>query len=128
MILLDTHIWSGGMATNVTKSQIENIKANETDVIGISAISCWEIAKLVEYKRLDLPCSLDKWFEPALNYPGICLSELTPGIALDSTNLPRKFHNDSADLIIVAIAIVHACLLITSDRRILQYPYVQTVG
>ncbi len=130
MILLDTHIWVWWVHGDerLTKSQIENIKASETDVIGISAISCWEIAKLVEYKRLDLPCSLDKWFEQALNYPGICLFELTPGIAIDSTNLPGKFHNDPADQIIVATARVHDCVLITSDRRILQYPYVQTVG
>ena len=62
MIVLDTHIWvwwtHGG--EQLTPKQIETIAANETDLIGISAISCWEIAKLAAYARLELPCSLEE--------------------------------------------------------------------
>ena len=54
MIVLDTHIWVWWVHgdSQLTQAQIEAIEANESDVIGICAISCWEIAKLVEYKRL----------------------------------------------------------------------------
>ena len=58
MIILDTHIlvwWIHG-DDRISSSQSEIIKANETDVIGVSAISIREIAKLVEYNRLELPC------------------------------------------------------------------------
>jgi len=50
MIILDTHIWVWWVHddTKLTKAQIEAIKANEVDVIGVSAISLWEVAKLVE--------------------------------------------------------------------------------
>jgi len=50
MIVLDTHIWVWWVhdPTQLTQAQIETITTNETDLIGISAISCWEIAKLVE--------------------------------------------------------------------------------
>ena len=87
MIVLDTHIWVWWMHGDkqLTKTQEEIIEANEGGIIGVSAISCWEIAKLVEYKRLELPCPLSEWFEQALNYPGICLLELTPEIAVEST-------------------------------------------
>ena len=130
MIVLDTHIWVWWVHGDerLTRTQAEVIKANETDVIGVSAISCWEIAKLVEYGRLELPCSLEEWFEEALSYPSICLLELTPEIAIESTQLPGEFHRDPADQMIVATARVYGCPLVTSDGRLLEYPHVETIA
>jgi PIN domain nuclease of toxin-antitoxin system len=86
------------------------------------------VAKLVEYGRLELPCLLIEWFEQALGYPGIHLFELTPDIAVASTQLPGEFHRDPADQIIVATARVYGCPLVTSDGRMLAYPHVETVA
>ena len=122
MIVLDTHIcvwWVHG-DERLSKPQKELIEANEANVIGVSAISCWEIAKLVEYGRLELPCTLTEWFEEALRYPGIRLLALTPEIAIESTRLPGEFHRDPAGQIIVASARVHSCPLVTSDMRLLE--------
>lgn len=129
MIILDTHIWIWWVHDTplLSPRQIEEIKKNESDGIGISAISCWEIAKLVEYKRLELSLPLHEWFEDALNYPGIQLVALTPEIAIESTRLPGEFHRDPSDQIIVATARVHSCPLITSDGKILNYPHVDTI-
>ena len=129
MIILDTHIWVWWVHAdeNLTEKQKRVIIENETGGIGVSAITCWEIAKLVEYGRLELPCSLNEWFEQALSYPGISLLELTPEIAIESTHLPDKFHRDPADQIIVATARVYNCPLVTSDRKILDYPHVITI-
>ena len=130
MIVLDTHIWVWWVHGDerLTRTQAEVIEANETDVIGVSAISCWEIAKLVEYGRLELPGSLEEWFEDALSYPGIHLLELTPEIAIESTQLPGEFHRDPADQMIVATARVYGCPLVTSDGRLLEYPHVETIA
>jgi PIN domain nuclease of toxin-antitoxin system len=130
MILLDTHIWVWWVHGDerITPTQLEFIQANETGAIGISVISLWEIAKLVENERLELPVSLEKWFAQALTYPGVELIELTPAIAIESTRLPGEFHHDPADQIIVATARIMKCKLVTSDERILNYPYVKTVG
>ena len=130
MIVLDTHIWVWWVHGDerLTRTQAEVIRANETDVIGVSAISCWEIAKLVEYGRLELPCSLEEWFEDALIYPGVHLFELTPEIAIESTQLPGEFHRDPADQMIVATARVYGCPLVTSDGRLLEYPHVETTA
>lgn len=129
MILLDTHIWVWWVHDEslLTPAQREAIRANEEDVIGVSAISCWEVAKLVEYGRLELPCPLEEWFELALSYPGIQILALTPEIAIESTRLPGEFHRDPADQIIVATARVYDCPLVTSDEKILKYPYVRTI-
>lgn len=129
MILLDTHIWVWWVHDEslLTPAQREAIWANEEDVVGVSAISCWEVAKLVEYGRLELPCPLEEWFEQALSYPGIQILALTPEIAIESTRLPGEFHRDPADQIIVATARVYDCPLVTSDEKILKYPHVRTI-
>ena len=129
MIVLDTHIWVWWVHDDerLSKTQTEIITTNEADIIGVSAISCWEVAKLVEYGRLVLPCSLEDWFDQALDYPGVQLVELTPEIVIASTQLPGEFHRDPADQIIVATARVNKCPLVTSDSKISKYPHVETV-
>ena len=130
MIVLDTHIWVwwAHSTEHLTGPQTEVIGANERDVIGVSAISLWEIAKLVQADRLELPCSLQEWFKEALSYPGVQVLELTPEIAIESTRLPGEFHRDPADQIIVATARRHNCPLVNSDARILKYPHVRTIA
>jgi PIN domain nuclease of toxin-antitoxin system len=130
MIILDTHIWVWWVDGNdkLTKTQLETITIHETDVIGVSAISVWEVAKLVELGKIELQPSLYEWVENALNYPGIRLIELTPDIAIESTQLPGVFHRDPADQIIVATARIYDCSLVTSDGKILKYPHVKTIA
>jgi PIN domain nuclease of toxin-antitoxin system len=130
MIFLDTHIWVWWVHQDkhLTRSQVEIIRANESGIIGVSAISVWEIAKLVQYKRLELPCPLREWFDTALNYPGIHVIELTPDVAIESSKLPGEFHRDPADQIIVATARIYDCPLVTSDSKIQKYLHVKTVA
>ena len=129
MIVLDTHAWVWWTIDpdRLSQTQRENIAANEDDRVGISAISCWEVAKLCEYGRLELPVGLAEWFRVALEYPGVSLMPLTPEVAIESTRLPGNFHRDPSDQIIVATARVHACPLVTSDDKITGYPHVQTI-
>jgi PIN domain nuclease of toxin-antitoxin system len=101
------------------------IQKHETEGLGISAISCWEIAKLVEGGRITLPLPVDVWLAKALSYPGIRLLELSPQVAVESTQLPGVFHRDPADQIIVATARLYACPLVTMDTKIRAYSHVQ---
>ena len=128
MILLDTHTWIWWVHGDprLPESHAEIIHRSENIEIGVSIISCWEVAKLVEYKRLVLPCSLQEWFAQALAYPGVSLLKLTPEIVIESVQLPDQFHRDPADQLIVATARVHSCPLLTSDTRIRQYTHVET--
>lgn len=130
MIALDTHVWIWWVHADeqLSNAQAQIIQANEADVIGVSAISVWEVATLVEYRRLELPCPLREWFDKALRYPGIRVLELTPEIAIGSTQLPGEFHRDPADQVIVATARFYDCPLVTSDRRIRSYAHVTTVA
>ena len=129
MITLDTQAWVWWIndRTQLSHSQRRAIRANESDTIGVSVISCWEIAKLYEYGRLELPSEISEWFNMALAYPGISLLNLTPEIAIESTRLPGDFHRDPFDQMIVATARLNQCPLVTTDREILRYEHVQTV-
>ncbi|HXG66683.1 MAG TPA: type II toxin-antitoxin system VapC family toxin [Blastocatellia bacterium] len=127
MIVLDTHIWVwwvDGSAELTTQHQAW-LQQYEAQGLGVSIISCWEVAKLVEYKRLAFSCQVGEWIEQALAYPGVRLLELTPRIAVESTQLPAPFHRDPADQIIVATARAWNCPLLTADEKILNYPHVQ---
>jgi PIN domain nuclease of toxin-antitoxin system len=126
MIVLDTHIWvwwTHGDA-HLPEPYRLYLQQEEARGLGVSAISCWEIAKLVERDRLRLPNPVGEWLEQALSYPGLQLLELTPEISVASTQLPGEFHRDPADQIIVATARVYHCPLVTLDERILAYGYV----
>ena len=127
MILLDTHIWVWWIDQNqkLKDWQKQFIQNNQENGLGVSIISCWEVAKLVELGRIDFEYSIEEWMETALTYDGIQLIELTPEIAIKSTKLPGNFHKDPADQILVATAILYDIPLLTSDEKILEYPYVQ---
>jgi len=126
MIVLDTHIWIWWVdgSPQLTAQQQDRIEEYKSEGLGVSIISCWEVAKLVETGRLKLQCPVEEWIEQALAYPGVQLLQLTPRIAVESTQLPGDFHRDPADQMIVATARVWGCPLLTVDDRILKYPHV----
>jgi PIN domain nuclease of toxin-antitoxin system len=127
VIILDTHIWIWWVHDDpqLPEQYKAYIQANEVEDLGISAISCWEIAKLVEYGRITLPHPVDIWLDKALNYPGVQLLPLTPAIAVESTQLPPPFHKDPADQIIVATARIYQCPIVSLDRKIREYGHVR---
>jgi PIN domain nuclease of toxin-antitoxin system len=127
VILLDTHVWIWWTHgdTNLPPAMNAEIDRNEDGGIGVSAISCWEVAKLAEYGRLELPCGINEWMSEALAYPGIRVVPLSPEVAVESTRLPGSFHRDPADQLIVATARVYDVILFTLDARIRAYPHVR---
>ncbi len=127
MIVLDTHIWIWHVQGDqrLTAHSANIIKQYESIGLGISAISLWEISKIVQLGRLSLPIPIEEWFLIALAYPGVTLLPLTPQIAIESTELPGTFHRDPSDQIIVATARNYNCPLMTYDEKILNYPHVQ---
>jgi PIN domain nuclease of toxin-antitoxin system len=94
-------------------------------VFGVSIISCWEVAKLVEHRRLKLDRQVGPWIEGALVVPGISLLPLSPQIVVESTRLPQPFHRDPADQLLVATARVLQCPIMTEDSKIGEYAHVR---
>lgn len=130
MIVLDTHVWIWWVQGDprLGQSAVERLEAAETTGLGVSAISCWEVAKLVERGRLSLPRPVEDWIMTALAYPGMELLPISPRIAVESTQLPGEFHSDPADQLLVATARVLGCPLMTADHKIRAYPHVTVVA
>jgi PIN domain nuclease of toxin-antitoxin system len=126
-VLLDTHIWIWLTLKKQKPLSIKAIKAiKSTDQKWIAAISCWELAKLVEKNRISFSIPTLTWIRRSLNQYAIRVADLSPEIAVESTNL-RGFHRDPADQLIAATSRVLGMPLITSDKRILDFSEVDAI-
>ncbi|AHK80067.1 hypothetical protein M911_13915 [Ectothiorhodospira haloalkaliphila] len=120
MQVLDTHVWLWWMANDQRLNPVWR-DAIETDTsVGVSAISLFEVAWLVEHKRINLGLPLDQWFEQALDASEINLLPITPAIAERAVTLPEH-HSDPQDRIIIATALVHQAHLLSADSKFKCY-------
>jgi PIN domain nuclease of toxin-antitoxin system len=126
MIILDTHVWVWWVdgSPQLPADYQSFIQAEAANGLGVCAISCWELAKLVELGRLVPTVPVGQWLAQALQ-PPVLLLPLTPEVAVGSTTLPGTFHRDPADQLIVATARHFDCPLVTADRLIRAYPHVR---
>lgn len=128
MILLDTHIliWWLDQPTKLSPTQLLAIK-NSSEIM-VSAISFWEIAKLVENRRLVFNCPVLDWLHAALAHTKVQLVPLSPEIIVLSTQLPDAFHKDPADQLIVATSMQMSIPLLTQDMKILRYSHISSIA
>ena len=129
MILLDTHIfiWWIDDSPRLSQRHRQIIQEQQDDGLGISIYSCWEIAKLVEYGKLELKFLIEDWLEIALSHPNLQSFDLSIPIIIKLTQL-SGFHKDPADQIIVATSIILDIPLLTADEKIIAYPDVPTLS
>jgi len=128
--LLDTHAWVWwNMRPEKLSARVRNLigaQANYEELL-LSAISLWEFSKLLEKERLAISINPEEWILMALEMPKLRLVPLSPAIAYRSTILPKPFHDDPADQILVASAREENAVILTSDERIRSYPHVQSL-
>lgn len=129
MILLDTHVWWWALnePAKLSKKAHDIIKKTPPDQRAIASISLWEFAMMVSNGKVEIRIPPDQWLDYAVNKTGIEVFELIPKVAIESCNLPGKFHKDPADRIIVATARINNLIIITKDRKIINYPYVNAI-
>jgi PIN domain nuclease of toxin-antitoxin system len=121
--VLDTHAWIWWMDRDARlgKSALTALDAlPPSSRPYVCAISLWEVAMLVERKRLAFTLPLQDWLDAASHHRSVQLVGITPRIAAEVASLPAAFHRDPADRLIVATCRVMGAPLLTSDRRIRQ--------
>lgn len=129
MILLDTHIWFHYINDGPSRLSMGIRRAiRDNPMLGVSIISCWEIAMLVAKERLRFGVDVLDWITQALKVKGIKLVALTPAIAVLATRLPGSFHKDPADRIIVASCLKLGASLATLDHRIQTWNHIKTIS
>ena len=127
MIVLDTHtlIWWVDSPQKLSK-KVRKVIEEEKSIL-ISSISTFEIYLLIKKGKLELLNNPDVWLEKIESLPFVRFIPVDNKIAAYSVNLPDFSHKDPADRIIIATALNLGAKLVTSDKRILDYKYVQTV-
>jgi len=130
MIVLDTHawIWFTSKPENLSKKAKKAVEAavKEKNML-VSSISAWEVALLVKKERLKLSIDVTDWIAKSENLPFIQFIPVSNSIAVKSVNLPQPLHSDPADRIIIATALSTGAPIVTKDKKISDYSYVQTI-
>lgn len=130
MILIDTHVllWWLSNPEQLSKKAIHTIeKTISDDTIYVSSISAWEIAMLVEKKRLVLTMGVNDWIIRSEALPFIKFVPINNSIAIKSVQLQGDIHSDPADRIIVATALLMNAQLVTKDERLRKYQHIKTI-
>lgn len=126
MIVLDTHIWFWFINREFERFPTAWRDMIETaDRVGISPVSCYEIALAQQKGRLALPCPTSQWFSEALTPSGILLLPLTPETASQAVDL-SPIHKDPFDRLIIATALLYGGQLASVDSVFPRYPELKT--
>src|SRR5205085_9471417 len=124
--LLDTHAWVWWVTNDSRlskKAKAQIAAALDKEDLHLSMISIWELSKKVEKRQIVLDRELDAWLDLATTIEHFHIIELSRSILTDSCRLPKPFHGDPADQIIVATARIQAGILVTKDGRIRNYAH-----
>jgi len=123
MILLDTHalIWldEGNKRLGPSTLQLLN-EAHSIGQLSVSAITFWEVAMLIEKRRLEIKIELTAWRKNLLD-SGLLEIPVSGAIGIRASGL-KNFHGDPADCMIAATALEASATLVTADRKILEWP------
>ena len=97
----------------------------EADRILVSSISIWEIGIKVNRGGLSIPLTVQEFADRLIQVDRVELLPVDTATWLKNVELEWE-HRDPADRTIVAVAFLHSCSLVTSDRKIREF-YPQTI-
>jgi len=128
MIILDTHAWFYWVNDSLDQFSAIGLRAIEASPsLGVSIISCWEMAMLVSRERIKLNMDVQSWVDEAVKYEGMRLLNLDTEINCLSTRLPGHFEGDPVDRILLATCMKYNAPLLTKDKHIHQWGHIRAI-
>jgi PIN domain nuclease of toxin-antitoxin system len=119
VIVLDTHVWLWWVSDPKLLSDRARTTIEAAATIGVSAISCWEVAMLVLRGRIALDRELDLWIQQALALERIDCIPVDSRVAVAAAQLVESgFPADPADRMVYATAKGRGAPLVTKDAAI----------
>ena len=130
MILLDTHAWvwfvnDPSQLSRPARKAAEAARAAGSTVV--SSISSWEVAMLAASGRLKLTIDVRDWIAKCEALPFFNFVPVDNAIFVRSVLLPGPLHADPADRVIIATALMRDIPIVTKDRKIRDYPRIQSI-
>lgn len=129
VIILDTCalVFDALNPEKLTKKVIKIIeKAEQQSLLFCCDISLWEIAMLIQKKRLNPDVDTQTFLNLILTARSISVLEINASIAALSTQHPFQ-HHDPADRLIASTARHHQASLITCDEHLSKVPGLQVI-
>jgi len=120
-VLLDTHVWLWWL------TGAESLREPARDALDrlatrglpfIAAISIWEAQMLVARRRLVPEKPFDVWLRRMTAPDTVRVLPLDTDVVTALHELPKSFHGDPADRLIVSTARAHGLALATEDAAI----------
>jgi PIN domain nuclease of toxin-antitoxin system len=127
-LLLDTCalIWLVSAADRLSGAQQDAL--SEPARVAVSALSAAEIACLQEGGRIVIDRNWKAWFDHYTDLNGIAILGIDYATVAEACSLPEPIHRDPCDRIIIATARRHGLRIITGDRKLIDYPFVETIS
>ena len=123
-LLLDTHtiLWiAGGEQLSARSKRAVAVAMTEGRLL-FSAVSAWELGLLTVKLHLSAGRSTAQWIAELFSaVPMLQPIPLDFSMAMAAADLPKPFHKDPADRLLVATARELDVPIVTRDRRILSY-------
>lgn len=128
-LLLDTHvfIWCA-IAPDQLGERCRDAITRLSNELHVSSVTTLEIAQLSWAGRLEIRGKVMPWFDRAIRALGGEIIDIDGAIAAGAYELPQPLHRDPADRILAATARLFDAHLVTADKRLLDYPHINTVN
>lgn len=119
-LLLDTCalLWLAAGHRRLSASARKRI--DSAALVGVSAITAWEVGLKAARGELKLPMEAEEWFQGVVEHHRLQVFEVTPRIAFEANHLPWH-HRDPADRFILATARLHHMPVVTADDNFAAY-------
>ena len=119
-LLLDTHIflWSMLEPERLSKKVAGELQKQENQ-LWFSPISSWEIMLLEKKGKIVLDPDPASWLREAFKRVPVKEARINHEIAIQSC-LIKLPHQDPADRLLAATAVIYGLTLVTADTRIIQ--------